>query len=46
MTVWLWLLVPLIAIVSWAVRQRRRRKDDLGSVSAQWLHDMPGSTPG
>jgi hypothetical protein len=39
MTIWLWLLVPVIAILSWFILRRRPRKDDLGSVSAQWLHE-------
>jgi hypothetical protein len=39
MTIWLWLLVPVIAILSWFILSRRPRKDDLGSVSAQWLHE-------
>ena len=43
MTIWLWLLVPVIAIVSWFILSRRPRKDDLGSVSAQWLHEYAGT---
>lgn len=39
MTTWLWLLLPAIPIVMWAFRGRRRQKNDLGSVSAQWLHE-------
>ena len=42
MTVWLWLLVPAIALAIWAFRDRRRRENDLGSVSAQWLHGTAG----
>jgi hypothetical protein len=44
MTAWLWLLVPAIALAIWAFRGRRRRKDDLGSVSAQWLHEYRRET--
>ena len=39
MTVWLWLIVPAIAFMIWAVRNRRRGDNDLGSVSAQWLQE-------
>jgi hypothetical protein len=39
MTAWLLLLVPAIALAIWAFRERRRRENDLGSVSAQWLHE-------
>ena len=39
MTVWLWLILPVLALAIWLFRERRRPKNDLGSVSAQWLHD-------
>ena len=38
MTVWLWLILPAIALVIWAFRGRRHNHD-LGSVSAQWLQE-------
>ena len=44
MTAWLWLLVPAIALAIWAFRVRRRRESDLGSVSAQWLHEYRRET--
>ena len=44
MTAWLWLMVPAIALAIWAFRDRRRRKNDLGSVSAQWLHEYRRET--
>ena len=44
MTAWLWLLVPVIALVIWASRQRRRRERDIGSVSEQWLHEYRRDT--
>jgi hypothetical protein len=42
MTAWVWLLVPAIALAIWAFREKRRRENDLGSVSAQWLHEYRG----
>lgn len=39
MTVWLWLILPAIALVIWAFRGRRHGNHDLGSVSAQWLQE-------
>ena len=39
MTAWLWLILAAIAFVIWALRVRRRRDDDLGSVRARWLHE-------
>ncbi len=40
MTSWLWLLAPVtvLGVVIWAFRAARRGID-LGSVSAQWLHE-------
>jgi hypothetical protein len=38
MTSWLW-LPPFIGLAIWAFRDPRRRGTDLGSVSAQWLHE-------
>ena len=38
MTSWLWLLPLVIGVVIWLLRDARRRID-LGSVSAQWLHE-------
>ena len=32
------MILPAIAFAIWLFRARRR-DDDLGSVSAQWLHD-------
>jgi hypothetical protein len=40
-TAWLWLILPAIAIILWAFRDRRRGHRDLGSVSAQWLEEQP-----
>jgi hypothetical protein len=37
--VWLWLLPPIIGIAIWVFRDARGRGPDLGSVSAQWLHE-------
>jgi hypothetical protein len=44
MTPWLWLLVPLIVIALWAAFRRKRgrrggKRQDLGSVSPQWIHE-------
>jgi hypothetical protein len=39
MTSGLWLLPPFIGLAIWAFRDARRRGTDLGSVSAQWLHE-------
>ena len=39
MTTWLWLILPAIVFAIWAFRDRRRGDNDLGSVSAQWLHE-------
>ena len=39
MTPWLWFLPPFIAVAIWAFRARHGRENDLGSVSAQWLHE-------
>jgi ABC-type spermidine/putrescine transport system permease subunit II len=39
MTAWLWLILPVIALVIWAFRRRRHRDNDLGSVSVQWLQE-------
>ena len=39
MTMWLWLVLPVIALVIWAFRARRRGDNDLGSVSVQWLQE-------
>ena len=44
MTAWLWLLVPAIPFAIWVFHDRRRRENDLGSVSAQWLHDYRRDT--
>jgi hypothetical protein len=44
MTAWLWLLAPVIGLAIWAFRHWRRRENDLGSVSAQWLHDYRRET--
>ena len=44
MTPWLWLIVPAIALAIWIFRASRRRENDLGSVSAQWLHDYRRET--
>ena len=44
MTAWLWLLVPAIALAIWGLRATRRRDHDLGSVSAQWLHEYRRET--
>ena len=44
MTPWLWLLPPFIAVAIWVFRDRRGREDDLGSVSAQWLHEYRRET--
>ena len=44
MTAWLWLIPAAIAFVIWAFRVKRRREDDLGSVSAQWLHEYRRET--
>ena len=38
MTSWLWLLPLVIAVIIWVLRDARRGID-LGSVSAQWLHE-------
>ena len=39
MTSWLWLLPPFIGLAIWVFRDERGRVPDLGSVSAQWLHE-------
>jgi hypothetical protein len=39
MTSWLWLLPPFIGLAIWVFRDARGRGPDLGSVSAQWLHE-------
>jgi hypothetical protein len=39
MTSWLLLLPPFIGAAIWIFRDARRRRPDLGSVSAQWLHE-------
>jgi hypothetical protein len=44
MTAWLWLLVAAIVLAIWALRGRRRRENDLGSVSTRWLHDYRRAT--
>jgi len=44
MTQLLWLSIPAIALTMWAYRQRPRRANDLGSVSAQWLHEHLNGT--
>ena len=38
-TSWLWLLPPVIGVAIWVFRDARRHDKDLGSVSAQWLHE-------
>ena len=38
-TSWLWLLPSFIGLAIWGFRSARRRGTDLGSVSAQWLHE-------
>lgn len=38
MTSWLWLLLLVIGVMIWVLRDARRGID-LGSVSAQWLHE-------
>ena len=43
-TQWLWLLPPFIAAAIWVFRDRRERENDLGSVSAQWLHEYRRET--
>jgi len=35
----LWLLPPLVGLVIWGFRRARGRETDLGSVSAQWIHE-------
>ena len=35
---WLVLLAPVTVLAVWLVGQLRRDRNDLGSVSAQWLH--------
>lgn len=44
MTAWLWLILPALAFAIWAFRNRRRGDHDLGSVSAQWLHEYRQET--
>lgn len=44
MTVWLWWILPALAFAIWAWRHRRRRDNDLGRVSAQWLHEYRRET--
>lgn len=39
MTSWLWLLPPVIGLAIWVFRDAWGRATDLGSVSAQWLHE-------
>ena len=39
MTSWLWLVPPVIGVAIWVFRDARRNDKDLGSVSAQWLHE-------
>jgi hypothetical protein len=39
MTSWLWLLPPFIGLAIWASHSARGRAADLGSLSAQWLHE-------
>jgi hypothetical protein len=40
---WLLLLAPVAILAVWIVGQLRR-DDDLGSVSAQWLHEYRRET--
>ena len=35
----LWVLLPIIGLALWVFRRARGRATDLGSVSAQWLHE-------
>jgi len=44
MTSWLWLLPPVIALAIWMFRKRRGPANDLGRVSAQWLHEYRRET--
>jgi hypothetical protein len=44
MTAWIWLILPALAFAIWAFRARRRDDNDLGSVSAQWLHEYRRET--
>jgi hypothetical protein len=46
MTPWLWLLPAFIAVAIWIFlsRRGRGRETDLGSVSAQWLHEYRRET--
>ena len=39
MTTWLWLVAPVIGVAIWVFRDARRNDKDLGTVSAQWLHE-------
>ena len=36
---WLWLLPPFVGLAIWGFRRARERGTDLGSVSAQWIHE-------
>lgn len=44
MTAWLWLILPVLAVPIWVFRGRRRGNQDLGAVSAQWLHEYRRET--
>jgi hypothetical protein len=39
MTSWLWLCAPAIGLAIWALRRTRTDGSDLGTLSAQWLHE-------
>jgi hypothetical protein len=41
---WLWLFAPAAVFVVWITGHLRRDRNDLGSVSAQWLHDYRRET--
>jgi len=44
MTLWLWLVPPVIGLAIWVFLDSRGREKDLGSVSAQWLHEYRRET--